>query len=493
MNALNLRQKKAFPRWVLTSILIFFIVCTVPISAFAQDSKSIGVLRQMGKAFAEIAEKASPAVVSITTEKKVTHDYPSMREWPFGDSFGDDFFDYFFKRRYPQRPSPRPEPPKFRQMAQGSGFIVSRDGYILTNNHVVAGVDKINVKLADERSFEAKLIGTDPDSEVAVIKIDAAGLQFLELADSDKVEVGEWVLAIGNPFGLSHTVTAGIVSAKGRSGFGLADYENFIQTDAAINRGNSGGPLLNLDGRVIGINTAIFGATGNVGIGLAIPINMAKSVYSQLISGGKVVRGFLGVGIQDLTPDLAESLEIKNTKGIVITDVTEDSAAGKIGLKQYDIIVEFNGEKVEKTNDFRNRVAMLKPGTEVKLVVLRDGTRKNFTVELGQRPEPGRLAGTPSEAMEGLGFSVQNLTDELAERFGYEGRSGVIVNQVQSGSIAELAGIAPGVLIMEVNRQPVKNVKQFSKALKNAKKARSVLLLIDNGRYNVLLTLPLSK
>ncbi|MHC4359697.1 MAG: PDZ domain-containing protein, partial [Planctomycetota bacterium] len=224
-----------------------------------------------------------------------------------------------------------------------------------------------------------------------------------------------------------------------------------------------------------------------------IPINMAKSVYSQLISGGKVVRGFLGVGIQDLTPDLAESLEIKNTKGIVITDVTEDSAAGKIGLKQYDIIVEFNGEKVEKTNDFRNRVAMLKPGTEVKLVVLRDGTRKNFTVELGQRPEPGRLAGTPSEAMEGLGFSVQNLTDELAERFGYEGRSGVIVNQVQSGSIAELAGIAPGVLIMEVNRQPVKNVKQFSKALKNAKKARSVLLLIDNGRYNVLLTLPLSK
>ncbi|MHC4195578.1 MAG: Do family serine endopeptidase, partial [Planctomycetota bacterium] len=414
---------------------------------------------------------------------------------PFGDSFGDDFFDYFFKRRYPQRPSPRPEPPKFRQMAQGSGFIVSRDGYILTNNHVVAGVDEINVKLADERSFEAKLIGTDPDSEVAVIKIDAAGLPFLELADSDKVEVGEWVLAIGNPFGLSHTVTAGIVSAKGRSGFGLADYENFIQTDAAINRGNSGGPLLDIDGRVIGINTAIFGATGNIGIGLAIPINMAKSVYSQLISGGKVVRGFLGVGIQDLTPDLAESesLEIKNTKGIVITDVTEDSAAGKIGLKQYDIIVEFNGEKVEKTNDFRNRVAMLKPGTEVKLVVLRDGTRKNFTVELGQRPEPGRLAGTPSEAMEGLGFSVQNLTDELAERFGYEGRSGVIVNQVQSGSIAELAGIAPGVLIMEVNRQPVKNVKQFSKALKNAKKARSVLLLIDNGRYNVLLTLPLSK
>jgi serine protease Do len=380
-------------------------------------------------------------------------------------------------------------------MAQGSGFIVSRDGYILTNNHVVAGVDEINVKLADERSFEAKLIGTDPDSEVAVIKIDAAGLPFLELADSDKVEVGEWVLAIGNPFGLSHTVTAGIVSAKGRSGFGLADYENFIQTDAAINRGNSGGPLLDIDGRVIGINTAIFGATGNIGIGLAIPINMAKSVYSQLISGGKVVRGFLGVGIQDLTPDLAESesLEIKNTKGIVITDVTEDSAAGKIGLKQYDIIVEFNGEKVEKTNDFRNRVAMLKPGTEVKLVVLRDGTRKNFTVELGQRPEPGRLAGTPSEAMEGLGFSVQNLTDELAERFGYEGRSGVIVNQVQSGSIAELAGIAPGVLIMEVNRQPVKNVKQFSKALKNAKKARSVLLLIDNGRYNVLLTLPLSK
>jgi serine protease Do len=493
MNVLNLRQKRIFPRRLPTTILIFFIVFTVTVSAFALESKSIGVLRQMGKAFAEIAEKASPAVVSITTEKKVTQDYPSMREWPFGDSFGDDFFDYFFRRRYPQRRSPRPEAPKFRQMAQGSGFIVSRDGYVLTNNHVVAGIDKINVKLADERSFEAKLIGTDPDSDVAVIKIDAAGLQFLELANSDKVEVGEWVLAIGNPFGLSHTVTAGIVSAKGRSGFGLADYENFIQTDAAINRGNSGGPLLNLDGRVIGINTAIFGATGNIGVGLAIPINMAKSIYNQLISGGKVVRGFMGVGIQDLNPDLAESLNIKNTKGIVITDVTEGSAAGKAGLKQYDIIVEFNGEKVEKANDFRNRVAMLKPGTEVKLAILRDGTRKNFTVELGRRPEPGQIAGIPSEAMEGLGFSVQNLTDELAERFGYEDRSGVIVNQVRSGSIAELAGITPGVLIMEVNRQPVKNVRQFSEALKNAKKARSVLLLIDNGRYNVLLTLPLSK
>ncbi|MCX5634310.1 MAG: trypsin-like peptidase domain-containing protein, partial [Planctomycetota bacterium] len=267
-----------------------FLLIT-PLSAFSQDTDSINTLRQMGKAFAQIAEKASPAVVGIKVENKARRqDYPTMQS-PFdspSDPFGnDEFFERFFRRQMPRSRSPqqRQQP---RSIAQGSGFIISADGYILTNNHLVGEADKILVKVRDETEVEAKIIGTDPDSDVAVIKIDKKNLSFIEFADSDKLEVGEWVLAIGNPFGLSHTVTAGIVSATGRSGVGLTKYEDFIQTDAAINPGNSGGPLLNLDGKVVGINTAIIGPGGNIGIGLAIPSNMAKSVYEQLAAGGPV-------------------------------------------------------------------------------------------------------------------------------------------------------------------------------------------------------------
>ncbi|GAI88674.1 unnamed protein product, partial [marine sediment metagenome] len=257
--------------------------------------------------------------------------------------------------------------------------------------------DKVIVHLADERELEAKIIGSDADSEVAVIKIDADNLAFLELADSDVTEVGEWVLAIGNPFGLSHTVTAGIVSAKGRS-IGLTEYENFIQTDAAINRGNSGGPLLNLDGKVVGINTAIVGASGNIGIGFAIPSNMAKSVYEQLVESGTVVRGILGVYIMELEPDLAKSLGLdEETKGVAISRVTKDSAAEKAGLKRYDVVVEFEGKKVEKANEFRNRIAMQKPGTRVKIVVLRDGKPKTLFVKLGEKASSNKPAWNPQK------------------------------------------------------------------------------------------------
>ena len=291
MYKLSFKQNKPFYSHFLICTLLFLFL--LPLPAFAGDSNSVAMLRHMGKAFVEIVRKASPAVVWVTTEQVVTKDYPSMRNRPFGGQkspFDDDFFEFFFDQPRSRKRSPQP---KSLRKAQGSGFIISADGYILTNNHVVENVDKVMVKLADEREFEAKVIGADPESDVAVIKIDANNLSILELADSDALEVGEWVLAIGNPLGLSHTVTAGIVSAKGRNRLGLADFENFIQTDAAINRGNSGGPLLNLDGKVVGISTAIYGPGVNIGIGFAIPINMAKSVYPQLVETGTVVRGFL--------------------------------------------------------------------------------------------------------------------------------------------------------------------------------------------------------
>ena len=352
---------------------------------------------------------------------------------------------------------------------------------------MVEDAEKVTVELADGRKFTAEITGTDPDSDIAVIKIDADDLPYLELADSDTLEVGEWVLAIGNPLGFSHTVTAGIVSAKGRS-VGLADIENFIQTDAAINRGNSGGPLLNLESKVVGMNTAIYGATGNIGIGFAIPVNMAKHAYKQLREGGSVARGYLGIWFRDLDSEYAKALDLdKDTKGAMIMDVIEDSAADKAGLKRYDIVVEFEGQTVEKSNQFLNRVAMLSPDTKIDMVVLRDGKRKTFTVKLGKRPPEAEIRGNlPADTIKELGFSVINMTEELAKKLGYEGDSGVLVRAVEPGSQAEQAGIVPGVLIKEVNRQPVRNTKEFNEEIKKAQKKGSALLLIRQDNSAIL-------
>lgn len=485
------QRNKTRSRCIVISTLLILLFIS-PISVFAQDPDSIATLRRMGKAFAYIAEKTSPAVVSLISERTITRDYPSMRERPFGDQFSDPF-EFFFRR------SPRQRSPQRRyrvpRTAQGSGFIISPDGYILTNNHMVEGAEKVSIELTDGRKFTAKIIGADSDSDVAVVKIDANDLPYLELADSDTLEVGEWVLAIGNPLGLSHTVTAGIVSAKGRSGFGLANFESFIQTDAAINFGNSGGPLINLDGKVVGINTAIAGSTGNIGIGFAIPINIAKHAYKQLRQGGAVVRGYIGIRFEELIPEEAGALGLeKNTKGVIIIDVIEDSPAEKAGLKRYDVIVEFEGQPVEKSNEFLNRVAMRSPRTKVKIVVLRDGKRRTFTVKLGKRPSTEELTGDLSEeTREELGFSVQNLTDDLAERFGYEGQSGVIVSSVEPGSQAERLNLAPGALIKEVNRQEIRNTKEFNEAIKQARKKGGALLWVKRDRYMFLAFLKLSE
>ena len=497
MEIFGLTQTKSASRYLVISAVFLSLLFIGPAPAVEKHEDSIATLKQMGKAFASIAEKASPAVVGLKAEMTVTRESSTLRGSPFGDPFfdpfGDDFLDYFFRRRAPRRPAPQRE---YQQIAQGSGFIIASDGYILTNNHLVGDAEKVVIELADGRKFTAtaKDIKADPDTDVAVVKIDAEDLPYLELADSDALEVGEWVLAIGNPLSLSHTVTAGIVSAKGRSGFRLATFENFIQTDAAINFGNSGGPLINLDGKVVGINTAIAGATGNIGIGFAIPINMARHVSENLIESGTVERGFLGVRPQDLDPDMAEAFGLKNGKGVLIPEVSPDSAADKAGLKHNDVILEINGEPVESEGAFRNRIAMLKPGTDVKLVIWRDGKRKTITAELSKRPSTDELAGTlPAKTVEELGFTVQSLTDELRESYGYEGQSGVIVNNVVPGSQADRIGIVPGTLIKEVNRREVKNPREFSEAIERAKKRGNVLLLIKRGRDTFFALLRLSE
>jgi serine protease Do len=474
-------------------VLLSLFAAAAACGPAAGDASSVEALRRMGKAFTSIADSSLPAVVGVKAESRpVEYSRPGQRQWPFGDPFDrfdDDFFDHFF-RRQPRRRQPGRG---YHQIAQGSGFIISADGYVLTNNHLVGDADKVMVKLADDRDFEAKVIGTDPQSDVAVIKIDGEAFPSLKLADSARLEVGEWVLAIGNPFGLSQTVTAGIVSAKGRSNVGLADFEDFIQTDAAINPGNSGGPLLNLDGEVVGINTAIVSRSGgNMGIGFAIPINMARNIFEQLIEAGTVERGFLGVVIQDLTGELAKSFGLpEDTRGVLVPEVMEDSAAEEAGLKRNDIIVELNGEPVEKADVLRNSVAMQKPGTEVDVVVLREGRRKTFTVKLGRRP--GQAAAVAeNELLDKLGFGVQDLTDELAGRLGYGDLTGVVVSSVEMDSPADRAGLSAGTLIMEVNRRPVDGVEQFHDAIGRAAEGGSILLLVRDRNYTrfVVLTVP---
>ncbi|MDH4239678.1 MAG: Do family serine endopeptidase [Phycisphaerae bacterium] len=493
MKTISFNRKKTYKHYGIISVLFVFLIFLAPLPALAEDA-GINALRQVSKAFAKIAEEASPAVVGIKAEKTITYSQPTFRDWPFGeqfDPFGDDIFDRFFRWRSPQQRAPQQR--KYQQTAQGSGFIVSEDGYILTNNHLVGEAEKVLVQVGEDPEVEAKVIGTDPDTDVAVIKIDTKDLTHLELADSDKLEVGEWVVAIGNPFHLSQTVTAGIVSAKGRTGFSLAAFEDYIQTDAAINPGNSGGPLLNLDGKVVGINTFIISQSGGyMGIGFAIPINIAKFVYQRLVEKGEVERGYLGIGYQELTPESAPNFGLdKDAKGVAVTEVIGDSAADKAGLKRYDVIVDLDGKPVENGNEFLNRVAMLRPGTKVKIVILRDGKRKTLTAELEKRPSQGQMPGAEPETSQKLGFTVKNLTDEYAERLGFEGLSGVVVISVESNSQADKKGLTAGMLIMELNREPVKNTKEFDEAIQKARKDKSVLLLVNDGRYTRFIVLKL--
>ncbi len=445
----------------------------------ADEVAALPAPQALSNTFASIVEKASPAVVFIQVEKTV-------RGMPAG--LGPDFFDGPFGEFFGRGFGGRGMPPAGIAMGQGSGFIVSPDGYIITNNHVVGDMDKVQVTLADGRRFEAKLIGTDPQTEVALIKIDAKDLPCLPIGDSDALRVGDWVLAIGSPFGLSHSVTSGIVSARGRGNVGIVDYADFIQTDAAINPGNSGGPLLNMRGEVVGMNTAILSPSGgNNGIGFAIPMNMVQKIADQLREKGSVTRGYLGIGIQDLTPELAKWFNLDVGQGVLVAQVAPDSPAERAGLKRDDVIVEMNGRPVGESGAFRSHVATTTPGSKIDVGLIRNGQRINKTIEVGKL-ENTMVAGreqrdeaTEEVAQGKLGVGVQPLTPEIAAELGYEGDKGVVVAQVVPGSPAARAGLRPGVLIKEVNRQEVENVRDLRNALKNGGKDNSALLLVREG------------
>lgn len=459
-------------------------VCSAPVD------EGVAQLEKTGKAFSAVAKSAMPAVVFIQVEQVIeAGGNPYEFNDPFG-FFGDDMLRRFFD--VPGQPQRRPAPRQFRREGAGSGFIVSKDGYILTNSHVVGDATRITVKLHDGREFEAKNIGSDKKSEVAIIKIDADNLPTVALGDSGELEVGEWVIAVGNPFGLTETVTAGIVSALGRSNIGIADYENFIQTDAAINPGNSGGPLLNIKGEVVGINTAIYSQSGGyMGVGFAIPISMASSIKDQLIAHGKVTRGYLGIYLQDLTPDLASSLGLEQVRGILVSDVMEDSAAEAAGLKQGDVILKLDGKDVRDVGAFRNSISSMPPESAIRLDILRDGKEKTIkAVTRAQDEEGGENGGKLSDEL--LGVEISDVTADVAEQSGYEVNEGVVVTSVSPDGRAARAGLRPGVLITGVNLERTRDADAFERALAEAKKSGRLVLRVRMGRYHQYIAIPLN-
>jgi serine protease Do len=473
---------------LLTGVFVLGAISAVP--SLAQEG-GIENLRETGKAFAAVAKSVSPSVVYIQSETRTSVPSRGGMEIPFGD----DFLRRFFGDSWPGLPEGHEQPPRERRsIGQGSGFVfVSKDGllddrtYILTNNHVVENADSIRVQFQDGREFEAKVTGRDPQSDVAVVEIPVGGEKPLPLGNSSSLEVGEWVVAIGNPFGLSHTLTAGVVSATGRTSIGINDYEDFIQTDAAINPGNSGGPLVNIDGQVVGINTAIFSRSGGyMGVGFAIPIDLAKSIADQLIEGGSVTRGFLGIVIQQLTPDLARSFDIDPGQGILVAQVSEDSPAERGGIRQGDVILSYQGRPVSEIGNFRNNVAMTRPGTKQELEVLRDGKRVTLAVTIGEL-EAERLAGSgDAQTSDEIGLTVQTMTPELAEQFGAAAGEGVVVTKVEPGSVAASAGIEAGTIVLQVNRKTVATAEEFRAAAAETRDAKRVLLLLrkdDMQRY----------
>ena len=444
-----------------------------PVAASAEASRSL-------PNFAELAKKAGPSVVNVSTTqvRRMAQGVPS----PFGP--GDprnDLLERFFGGRIPAPQQPQP------RRGVGSGFIIDKDGTILTNHHVVGDAEKIAVTLSDGKSYDAKVIGKDQKTDIAVIKIDAGReLPAVTLGDSDRLEVGEWVLAIGNPFGLDHTVTSGIVSAKGRQ-IGAGPYDNFIQTDASINPGNSGGPLLNLRGEVVGINTAIFSQSGgNIGIGFAIPTNSVKDLLPQLKDKGRVVRGYLGTTVQKITPEIADSLGLKESGGALVADVVKGSPAEKAGIRTGDIIIEFDRKQIKDSTDLPPVVARVTPGNTVQLKVMREGKQVSLPITVGELKDNEIVASSQESD---LGLTVQPVTPDIAQTLGLERAEGLVVSSVKPGSAAEEAGLRSGDVITQVNRRPVKNLAEYNREIARNEKGKSVLFLVRRGQSSLFLAL----
>ncbi|GAB4319233.1 MAG: DegQ family serine endoprotease [Candidatus Zixiibacteriota bacterium] len=433
----------------------------------------INTLRDLSNAFVHISETVKPTVVTVSTERIITQ------------RFFNPFSDYpFFERFFGEQPD-QPKEREFRQRGLGSGVIVSSDGLVLTNNHVIENADSIFVRTYDERRFSATVVGRDDKTDIAVLRIDADDLTPIAIGDSDDLKVGEIVMAIGSPMSenLAYTVTQGIVSATGRSNVGLADYEDFIQTDAAINPGNSGGPLVNLDGELVGINTAIASRTGGFqGIGFAVPVNMAMSIMTSLVEEGRVVRGWLGVVIQNVNEQLAAAMGLKDTKGVLVGDVSPDGPAKEAGIQTGDVITKLNGRTVESVADLRNSIATTRPGTDVTLTLIRDNRTLTKTVTLGELPSDGAVATSGGSLEKLLGFSYSKLTANLAERYNIDASvKGVVVTSVDPVSSAFRAGVREGDVIQSVDRKRVTNETEFKEAMRDKEKGDDVLLHIHRG------------
>jgi len=443
-------------------------------SVAAAPAVTAGSLEQ---GFAAIVEKDLPAVVNISSSKVVRNNTGEVSPF-FNDPFFRQFFGDQFGRQFRV-------PPKQWERSLGSGVIVNPDGYLLTNNHVIDGATDISVTLLDKREFKAKVVGTDPKTDIAILKVDAKNLPTLPFADSSKARVGDLVLAIGEPFGLGGTVTMGIISAKGRA-IGIEQYEDFIQTDAAINPGNSGGALIDTHGQLIGINTAILthGSGGNQGVGFAVPANLARQIMNQVLEHGKVIRGYMGLLPQDITPAIAKEFHLADTQGVLVGDVTAGTPAAEAGVQRGDVIREIDGQKIEDSNQLRFKVAMIPPGTIVHLKLIRDGNDRTVAVKLAEQPAQTEMrersgGGGGSTGLDGV--SVENLTSQALRELNLPMTTkGVVVTDVADGSPAAMAGLRSGDVIQEVNRQPVTSVADFDRALRGTA-GHTVLLLVNRG------------
>jgi serine protease Do len=465
-------------------ILILFVVGTL-LGAGIQGAAAskYPAVKMIPENFSDLAERVRPGVVNIRTVKRIKGGGPVYRHF-FGNPFGPrNPFEDFFKP-FPEGGSEG----DFKQQSLGSGFVIDPEGYIVTNNHVIDNADEIKVKLSNGKSFDAEVVGRDSKTDLALIKISGSnGLRPLPLGDSAALRVGTWVLAIGSPFGLEQTVTAGIVSAKGRA-IGAGPYDDFIQTDASINPGNSGGPLLNLRGQVVGINTAIMSrGGGNDGVGFAIPVNLAKGIIEQLKNEGRVTRAWLGVGIQDLTPELADYYHVKEQKGALVTQVYEGDPADKAGIKTGDIIMEVEGKKVSSSRDLSRSIANAPVGKQIPITLLRDGKEKSVRVELTERLDSDAPVKVATKRSKGLGLQVVQLKPETARRAGLpENEKGVLVTQVQPGGKGDQAGIQSGDVIKEINRKPVTTPKEVKRQIDEVKSGDSLQMLIKRAHAGLI-------
>jgi serine protease Do len=440
---------------------LFFCMDSDRVNSLPKNDKLI-TARSLGLAFVEVAKKVQPSVVNVTTEKTIT-----VKPW---ERYGEDFFkgspfEDFFKG-FGFSPREKGKEYRHKQRSGGSGVIVDKEGYILTNNHVVEGADKVKVRLIDGREFTAIVKGQDSRTDLAVLHIKAKDLPVAALGDSDKLEVGEWAIAIGSPFGLEHTVTVGVISAKGRSGLGTGTYEDFLQTDASINPGNSGGPLINIDGEVVGINAMII--QPGTGIGFAIPINMAKQILNDLIKQGKVVRPWLGISAQDLTPEMAEQFQVKEKEGVIVAQVHQGTGAEKAGLASGDIIKSVDDKSIKNVTELVKEIQKKKVGQKIKLSVVRDGKPMTIDVTTSAMPDKPE-AMKEKEIEEKLGAQIQELTPQLAARYRISGeiKRGVVIISVAEGSPADELGLQEGDVILEINRKKIETIKDFEKAIKD--------------------------